>query len=383
MKSYKFDIAIIGGGPAGSTAALKLAGFGFEVCLIEKKEFPRETVCGEFLSWEVIEEIKSLNLYDEFLRHNPNQIKNFKFYRYNSEISAGLDFPAYGLKRSTFDGFLLNAARKKGAVVYQPFEIEDISGENNAFKLIASNKSRENIEILSKHIIAAYGKQNFLDKKLNRKFAFTSSGISGIKFHIERNKLKNFNVEEIRIYSAPGIYCGLNAVNDDLITLCFLTKNKDENIPARDKIIKLVSQNENFKNLFDDNLEEYLSSIPIYGTGNIYFGRRSLVENGIIMIGDSAGVIAPLAGDGIGMAIQSAGLAAEILNKIMIGSYSSKEAEAEYDNRWNRLFKLRLRTAAAIQYLILSGVLKNAGVGVVKAFPQLLPLFIKLTRNYL
>ena len=44
----------------------------------------------------------------------------------------------------------------------------------------------------------------------------------------------------------------------------------------------------------------------IFGTGNIYFGKKNLVENGIYMVGDASGIIAPLSGDGIGMAFESA-----------------------------------------------------------------------------
>ncbi|MEK6552371.1 MAG: FAD-dependent oxidoreductase, partial [Bacteroidota bacterium] len=95
----KYDAAIIGGGPAGSTAALYLNDLGFNVCLIEKKNFPRETLCGEFLSKEVIDSLKNLNLFDGFLKLNPNPITNFKFYNdSNDPIETKLKFPAYGIK---------------------------------------------------------------------------------------------------------------------------------------------------------------------------------------------------------------------------------------------------------------------------------------------
>jgi len=67
MKTYNHDISIIGGGPAGAMASLYLSNFGIESCIIEKKRFPREVLCGEFLSCEVVSSLKKLNLFNKFL----------------------------------------------------------------------------------------------------------------------------------------------------------------------------------------------------------------------------------------------------------------------------------------------------------------------------
>ncbi len=382
MKSIKFDVAVIGGGPAGSIAAMYLRDSGADICLIEKKVFPRETLCGEFLSGEVIEEIKKQKLYEEFLNLNPNNIDTFRFIRNNNEISSGINFPAFGLKRSSLDNFLLNAAKGKGVVVFQPFEVKEIKKEYNLFNLKANNGKGEEINISSRFVIAAYGKQNFLDKKLNRKFAYFNSGMNGIKFHLDKNKLKNFESREIRIYSEPGIYCGINSVNDNLITICFLYNKRTDYIPPRKKIIDFIASSKNFEDLFNENYKEYLSTVRLYGTGNIYFGKRDLFDNGIFMIGDAAQVIAPLAGDGIGMAMQSAVLAAEIISNVLKGRSSFSKAGEIYSSQWKKLFNSRLLTAASIQHIVLSRLFNNAGMEVVKTIPGLLPAFIKLTRAY-
>lgn len=380
MKSFEFEIAIIGGGPAGSIAAMYLQNFGADVCIIEKKVFPRETLCGEFLSGEVIEEIKRHDLYEEFLNLNPNNIDTFRFFRNDNEICSKINFPAFGLKRSSLDNFLLNSAKGKGAVVFQPFEVKEIKRGNNLFKLKANNKNGEEINVSSRFVIAAYGKQNFLDKKLNRKFAYINSGMNGIKFHLEKDKLKNFDRREIRIYSEPGIYCGVNSVNDNHVTICFLYNRRTDNTTPREKIIDFISSCKNFGDLFDENYKKYFSTVKIYGTGNIYFGSRDLFNNGIFMVGDSARVIAPLTGDGIGMAMQSAILAAEIISNVSKGRLSFSKAGEMYNSEWKRLFNLRLKTAASIQHIILSHLLDGAGMKAIKTFPRLLPALIKLTR---
>jgi len=104
-------IGIIGGGPAGSSMALYLASMNFDVCVFEKKLFPRETVCGEFLSHEVIAILKELNLYEKFLLLKPNKITKLKLFN-SGKLTAesNFEFDAFSLKRSTFDNFLLSEA---------------------------------------------------------------------------------------------------------------------------------------------------------------------------------------------------------------------------------------------------------------------------------
>lgn len=381
MNQKKFEIAIIGGGPAGSTAAIFLSELGFDVCLIEKKKFPREVLCGEFLSMEVIEIVKELNLYEEFLKLNPNYIKTFKLINVNgSEISSELDFPAFGLKRSAFDNLLLNTARIKNVQIYQPWQVDEIFYHDNYFKLNCSSQNNDKIELTSKYVIAAYGKQNILDKKLNRSFLNFRSNLNGVKYHLDKKYFKRFNKDEIKIITGESIYCGLNEVNENIITVCFLENRNKHKLSPRKNLIKLISDTEKFKDLFEYGFEEPLLNSQIYGTGNIYFGKRNLVENGIFMIGDAAGVIAPLVGDGIGIAMQSAKIIAEILEKRKNEQLSLIESHELYMLRWNELFARRMKTAALIQKFIMANISRNFSIQIAKTFPTILPYLIRSTR---
>ncbi len=312
---YDYEIAIIGGGPAGSSAAMYLAKKGFDVCLLEKKKFPRDTICGEFLSKEVIENLNDLGISGGFLRLNPNVIKSFRFISHsNRELSTGFNFKAYSLKRSTFDDFLIKRAEKEGVKIYQPAEAAGIENLNGSF-ILTFYSSGEKISITIKRVIAAYGKQNILDKLLGRKYISYKSGLSGIKFHIDEKYFNDFNKDEIQIYAGDQIYCGINAVNEGMITLSFLEDRKKYHIPAKHHLLELFNKNIKFNNLFKTDLQTLLNNSTLFGTGNIYFGKKDLIENGIYMIGDAAGMIAPLTGDGIGMAFESAKLISDIFRR--------------------------------------------------------------------
>lgn len=377
----KFDIAIVGGGPAGTTAALYLHDRGFKVCVIEKKIFPRETLCGEFLSREVINTLKNLNLFNSFLKLNPNQIIKFKFYNGdNSFLETKLKFPAYGIKRGIFDNFLLNAVKEKGITVLQPGEVKEIIHGREFITLIVDN-GQSSQEIFCDKVIAAYGKQNILDKKLNRDFTNHKSFLNGVKFHLDKSSFNVLEKDAIQIFAANGIYCGINSVGENKATVCFLGNRREVQGSPRDQIKALMDGNKNFKKLFGENIISIINDLPIYGTGNIYFGKRELVKNGIYFIGDSSAVIAPLTGDGIGMAMQSAKLISEIFEKQKSDGIDSLQTELLYIREWKKIFKKRIFIAKSIQNIIMNNHYRKISYSIIKTFPSLIANIISATRG--
>ena len=378
-----YDVAIIGGGPAGSMAAIYLSRFGLDVCLFEKKNFPRDVLCGEFLSGEVTGLLKELQLFEEFLALNPVLISRFKSVNESgTEIHSNFSFPAYAVKRSLFDKFLLDEAINSGVNVYQPAEADFVRREDDKFVVgIIKQNNKENILIGANKVIAAYGKQNSFDKKLKRDFITSSSGVNGIKFYIPNSIMKNYPADEISIYTAEDIYCGVNTVSENETTLCALEKRVNGKSSPRKRILKLLESNKNFGDLFKPGFENTLKDLPVYGTGNIYFGRRNVVENHIFMIGDAAGVIAPLAGDGIGMAFQSAKLISYLLSDFKKGKYSGDQLEKIYVMEWNKLFLRRIRFALFVQNLVLRRFTNKISYSFSKSFPSIMPVLIRATRS--
>ncbi len=377
----EFDIAVIGGGPAGATAATFLARADFNVCLFEKKEFPRETLCGEFLSNEVVQILKELKLFERFLRLKPNEIKFFRMISPSGkEIFAPLGFTAYGMKRGKFDDLILQSAKESGVKIFQPCEVKNVLRGETKFVIKVKSSEKEFI-VKVKKVIAAYGKQNVLDKNL-RNFSPENSGLNGIKFHFDVHRIDNFSKNEIQIYLGKGIYCGVNSVDENKITICFLEdKNKISASNSRESLSKLASENKKFDDIFVLSAKEESENSKIYGTGNIYFGKKDLVKNGVFMIGDAARVIAPLAGDGIGMAMQSAKLLSFILINQKRKNYSDKKVYSLYKRKWKKLFRRRLFFAKLVQKILLNGKIKKMAFDLGSLFPGVVKRMIKLTRG--
>ena len=149
----------------------------------------------------------------------------------------------------------------------------------------------------------------------------------------------------------------------------------------RGQILKLIENNKAFADLFNDDFVNEIDNMPIYGTGNIYFGKRNLIENGIYMTGDAGHVIAPLAGDGISMAMQSGRLAALIITDVLHGSISSGSAHKLYIDKWGDSFFKRIYTAKAIQNMLLNKRARKIGLSFIKLYPRMLGYFIELTRG--
>ena len=382
MRNSEFDIAIIGGGPAGSTAAIHLSRAGLKVGLFEKKTFPREVLCGEFLSAEVIESLKKLNLYNKFLLLNPNRINSFRFISEDSsDLETKFQFEAYSMKRSIFDNFLLKEAEKSGAKIFQPTEVKKIERKGSAYELKILDTEKSDRNISAEFVIAAYGKQNILDRKLSRNFVNVKSQLNGVKFHFDREYFQLFPDDEIQIYSSEGIYCGINAVNENEATLCFLEDRKHFTGSSREHLVKLMRRNEKFKRLFKEDFITIIPDLQIYGSGDVFFGKKELIKKGIFMLGDAAGVIAPLAGDGIGMALESAEILSRILTAGFQNSLSHEKISELYMSEWNNHFNVRLYSARFIQKSVLMNSLRKVGIGLVKLYPSLLPRLIQLTRG--
>lgn len=371
----KFDVIIIGGGPAGTSAANYLANYDFNVCLVEKKVFPRDVICGEFLSFRVLDHLKNFGLFDDFINQFPTKIDSLRYSTENKEFVSELGFTAYSMKRSKFDDMLLCSAKDKGINIYQPYEALTIKKKLDNFIVEIANDG-EHLELTANNVFSAYGKQNVLDKYLNRHFFGKKSSLTGIKFYAEKNNIQNFLSNEIRIYTSSNVYCGVDQVNDKEINFCLLTNGN--NSIAFDN---LYSQNKFFASLFKDGIKDLFMQAKKYGTGNVYFGKKNVIENGIYMMGDSARMIAPLTGDGIDMAMEAGYIAANVLKEKREHNLSNEQAQGLYEGRWERTFSSRIRNAKMVQNILLSNRLYPLTSIIPTLYPGIIKKIIKYTRK--
>tara|TARA_R110000868_G_scaffold15443_10_gene70442 strand:- start:4173 stop:4553 length:381 start_codon:yes stop_codon:yes gene_type:complete len=118
-------VIIVGGGLAGLTSAIHLSKIGVEVILVEKNEYPKHKVCGEYISNEVLPYLKWLDISISEL--NPTAIKKLQFSTSNGTmISCDLPLGGFGISRFALDEFLYKKAVSNGCVVIQD-SVQDIT----------------------------------------------------------------------------------------------------------------------------------------------------------------------------------------------------------------------------------------------------------------
>ena len=371
MNRKALDIIVIGGGLAGLCNAIHLSKLGKKVLLIEKNEYPKHKVCGEYISNEVLP-------YLDFLEVNPFdsgavRINNFQLSTTKSNIiSAKLPLGGFGISRYTLDLVLSEKAKENGVIILQD-TVLDVAFLKDFFQV----ETKENNIFTSKITIGAFGKRSLLDVKMARNFIQKKSPYLGVKIHVKGN----FKEDLVALHNFKGGYCGVSKVENNAINLCYITNyatfKQYKNI--EDFQEQVVFKNNYLKEIFHNS--EALFEKPL-SISQISFETKKPVENHILMCGDSAGMIHPLCGNGMSMAIQSAQLASKLILNYFNGEIETrKELEKQYIRQWNRKFSLRLKAGHFIAMLFRKDTIASVLLQILKKLPFLLPIIIKQTHG--
>ena len=371
MNKQFLDVIIIGGGLAGLCNAIHLSKLGKKVLLIEKNEYPKHKVCGEYISNEVLP-------YLDFLEVNPFdsgavRINNFQLSTTKSNIiSAKLPLGGFGISRYTLDLVLSEKAKENGVTILQD-TVSNVTFLKDVFQV----ETKDNNIFTSKITIGAFGKRSLLDVKMGRNFIQKKSPYLGVKIHVKGN----FKEDLVALHNFKGGYCGVSKVENNAINLCYITNyatfKQYKNI--EDFQEQVVFKNNYLKEIFHSS--EALFEKPL-SISQISFETKKPVENHILMCGDSAGMIHPLCGNGMSMAIQSAQLASKLILNYFNGEIETrKELEKQYIRQWNRKFSLRLKAGHFIAMLFRKDTIASVLLQILKKLPFLLPIIIKQTHG--
>jgi len=158
-RSSVYDALIVGGGPAGGAAALMLARAGWSVAVVEKAEFPRRKVCGEFISATSMPLLRELAVEDEFLARAGPEVRRVGLFANDAVLSAPMPrgSGAFGraLGREHLDALLLRAAERAGAELWQPWRVTAIERRGGEF--VCTVAGGETRELAARTVIAASG----------------------------------------------------------------------------------------------------------------------------------------------------------------------------------------------------------------------------------
>ena len=369
-KSRVFDVIIVGGGLAGLCNAIHLSQLGNKVVLIEKNSYPKHKVCGEYISNEVLPYLASLDV-------NPFDFGAVKIDRFqlsttnNKLVAAKLPLGGFGISRATLDHQLSKKALANGVFILKD-TVVNIAFSNNNFSVT----TKQNHVFIAKITIGSFGKRANLDVELQRDFIQKKSPYLGVKIHVKGNFSENL----VALHNFKGGYCGVSKVENDAINLCYITNfssfKKHKNIQNFQEAV--VYQNHYLKSIFKNSKPIWDKPLSI---SQISFEAKELIKNHTVMCGDAAGMIHPLCGNGMSMAIQSAQIASPLIHEFLNDKIDRNQLEKRYISKWNKEFKWRLKVGHFIAALFRVDWIANVLLSIVQKLPFLLPIIIKQTHG--
>ena len=316
--STHLDAIILGGGPAGSAAAIELAFAGRRVALIERSVAAHDKVCGDFLSTEALSSLISLGLNLSALGAVP--IHNVRLAGSLGISSTTLPFAAQSLTRRALDEALLQRASAAHAVVLRGHSAESLHRTGNLWRISITGPSHA-YTLTAPHILLATGKHDL--RGLPRPLLGTHADLVGLKMYLRLAPAQLAELRDtIELFLIPGGYGGLslverpsaNPAEDNAANLCFVIQRNLLRDAGRgwDALSALLTQTPHLRTRLagaESLLPRPLAISPIpYGL----LRRHAIAEN-LWAIGDQAAVIPSFTGDGLALALHSGRFAAHTL----------------------------------------------------------------------
>jgi flavin-dependent dehydrogenase len=363
-------VTIIGGGLAGLVAAIEFATAGIPCILVERKSFPFHRVCGEYVSNEVTPYLKHRNIFP--FSHHPPAIKTFQLSTIEGESKMmPLDLGGFGISRYTFDHLLFERAHSLGVECKVNTEVTGIEFRGPHF-LITTDRETWEADL----VVGSFGKRSLIDRVMKRSFLARRSPYVGVKYHVRTNHPD----ELIALHNFSGGYCGISNVEEGKSTLCYMTHvsnvKRFRNIAEMER--NVIWRNPLLKKIFNES--EFLFDKPEV-INEVSFETKAPVEDHLLMAGDAAGMIAPLCGNGMAMAIQSARLLTAEAIPFVQGAVTRAQMEERYRKRWNDEFGLRLWRGRQIQKLFGRELTSRIAVSLVMNIPPLARSIVKNTHG--
>ena len=357
-----YDAIIVGGGPAGSAAALYAKHYGLKTIVLDKSNFPRDKICGDALSGKCIRIMRELDLLKEIENLDGADINRITFgspsYKQFDLDLKKSNKKGYVIPRLIFDNYLFQKV-KTVSDTKENFTVRNILYEHGKINgIVGKNKNGKDEKIKAPVVIGADGTNSIVARKLGlyeMDIEHTSiaircyySGVKGLSDQIELHYIKEVN---------PG-YFWVFPIGEGKANIGIgLSKNyaKRDNRTLQ-QILNQVTNSGPFKSRFENAIQLEKPKGWNLPCGSIH--RRNHGD-GFMLIGDSAGIIDPFTGEGIGNAMVSGKYAMKVLSESKRKNNFTKKSFSEYDKLlWDEIGK-ELNTSTRLQSIAKSSFLLN------------------------
>lgn len=369
-----FDVVVVGGGLAGCAAAIHLARSGAQVLVLEKQDYPAHKLCGEFLSTEVQGLLERLGVWRAIEAAHPHRIHRTRITAPNGRtFEAALPGTALGLSRYRLDALLAAAAREAGATVLPRTEVQAVEGSLGTGFVVTAGTA----VFRARAVVGSYGKQGKLDRTLARALTRPAKARVAFKMHFDGVHLPHL----IELHAFAGGYCGLSHIEDGGVNACWIADAevlKTAGGKPEQMIATSFQANPHLAARFaamQPRWERYLS------VSQIRFRPKGAFAGDVCLMGDTAGMIAPLCGDGMAMALRTAEWGTPWLRQFLRGEVGASAFKQGYARAWHQHFGWRMQLGRWLHQGFVRPGVAGAGLRLCQAVPRLGSWLIAQTRD--
>lgn len=360
-----FDAIVIGGGLAGSSAAINLAKRGLHVALLEAGSFPRHKVCGEFLSPEARPVLRRLGIEDELFEKGAREVRAARLVLGNDFFEVSLPAPALSVSRLLLDEVLWNRARQSDAHCWEKTRVRHWQQEQNKFRVQTSQG-----EVWARGLIEAAGRRT--EVKTTAKFL-------GLKTHWRGG---DFEPGIVEMHVFKGGYCGLVRIEGELTNVCLLTRYETWQRSSAKTPQEFFEQILRQCPLLARRVAKAERVHSWLATGNVQFEGANYQNSAgakpnVLRCGDAARFIHPFTGDGMAMALRSG----ELAGATLASRFNQGDAASLFESAWRRQFTSRLNWAGVLAPLFLQPAAARLALEATRVFPTLAPFLVAKTRS--
>lgn len=338
---YDCDVLIVGGGPGGSALALQLAQQGINTIVLEASTFPRDKICGDGVSPVAVAELDKLGIAGHQKFKKENEITKVGLFIKEEKVfidlpkTNSLPFHARIIPRLQLDNWIYEAAKKKGAVFMEDARLVDYTITGSAATAEVKHKGETKF-ILTKIIVGADGSNSTVARIMNGEKASENFRLLGLRAYYE-----NVNGPDDRVdifftkENFPGIYwmfpVGKNEANIGLAMVASTMPRNEQHVKTL--LTKHIEENPAIKErIGKGTLKGKIAGWPL----SFYNPKSKITANRLLLIGDAAGLINPLSGDGIQYALLSARWACDCIVECMDQDDFSETALLQYRKKINK-----------------------------------------------
>ena len=350
---HDYDVVIVGAGPAGSTCAIILGRMGYNVLLVDKARFPRDKACGDGVSGKSVAMLKELGLLNQI-----SSIENLKcngaLVYLTTDIKIELTSVAatgYTSKRIIYDNFLFENA-KELVDTLEEFTVTDLILEDSKIAGIKGldSATKKEMEFSTKVVVGADGANSVVANKMGLNKFEPRHRASALRVYYKNlsgisNKLEIYFFDNIM----PG-YFWIFPLDNNManVGLGMLVNDMQKNkISLQELMFKEIEANPILREKFRD---AQMIEGSLRGW-NLPFGstHRKIYGNGFVLLGDAASLIDPFTGEGIGNAMLSAKVAAQVIDEAFRKGDLSENSFKKYDALLWREIGKELKSSYTLQ----------------------------------